>query len=514
MPGRGERIEGRLALRPQIARWLILGLAAIGILVLSMSVLLSIRYNLELCWTSIRLAPAFALAHGIPLYSTPDKGPWVMVGYGPLYPFTYLPSVLARDPRTAVTAATLLAHFFVLAPAGLILSLLGKREGGGRTAGPVPWLLLLLLFASITQLVRSMLYVTTLVHADAPAIGLFLVACYAVLCAGRPGAANVRRWLLCGGVAAGFSAACKMNFAGVTVALVIWVVRFFGWKRAAEFLIASFLAVITVYALAAWRDGLSAVVLNLREPGRMPWWSGTGTTYDSSEKIRTFLGFCRSYFQFYGPVALAIIFALTLFREKNTGADGDRRVAWLFVFVAAVLMPASVASLSKYGGDVNSCALVSLPLTLAAIAAFTSIAQSGHRVATVVFHAALAGAILLVALSWKDRRLPSRKAPTLVEAHAAILAEPGRWYFPYDPLAHLLAEGKFRPNMDVIYSYALSDFPVDAAAFQAALPEDLRYIAIPPAAGTWGATEIRRLLPAYTSPSPELSTDRHRVYSR
>jgi hypothetical protein len=312
------------------------------------------------------------------------------------------------------------------------------------------------------------------------------------------------------------SAACKLNFAPVIVALLIWVARFFGWKRAAAFLTASFLATLTVYAFAAWRDGLSPVLLNLREPGRMPWGvDGTAYTYDFATKIRTFLNFGRDYFNVYGPVALATVLALTLFRRKNIEADGDRRIAWLFLFVAIVLLPASLASVSKYGGDVNSRALVSLPLTLAAIVAFTGVVHRGYRAAAIGFHAALAGAIVMLALPLKNRWATlSHNAPTLVEAHAVISGDPNRWYFPYDPLAHFLAEGKFRPNMDVIYSYALSGFPVDTTAFQGALPENLRYIAIPPAAGTWGATEIRRLLPDYTSPAPEKSTDRHRVYSR
>jgi hypothetical protein len=95
-----------------------------------------------------------------------------------------------------------------------------------------------------------------------------------------------------------------------------------------------------------------------------------------------------------------------------------------------------------------------------------------------------------------------------------LSADPTRWYYPYDPLAHFLVEGKFRPNMDVVYSYAASGFPVDANAFQSALPENLHYIAIPPSVGGWGVSELRRLLSDYSKPAPELSTARHRVYSR
>jgi len=148
--------------------------------VFAISIWNAIGRNLDFPWTSIRLAPAFALAHGIPLYSMPDKSPWVMVGYGPLYPVAYLPSVLAHHPRSAVAIATILAHLYVLAPAGLIFSLLGKRARNDNSR-QVHWLFFLLLFALVSHLAPSLFYVTAGTHADAPAIGFFLLACYAIL---------------------------------------------------------------------------------------------------------------------------------------------------------------------------------------------------------------------------------------------------------------------------------------------------------------------------------------------
>jgi hypothetical protein len=516
-----ERLSRPLSLT---ARWLILALAGIGIVIFALSVWMSIGRNLDSAWTSIRLAPAFALAHGIPLYSMPDRPPWVMVGYGPLYPLAYLPSVIASQPRSAVAVATLLAHLFVLAPAGLVFSLVGKRQAEDQPVQQIAWPLLLLLFALITHLAPSLVYVTTRVHVDAPAIGFFLLACYALLRAGSAESANQARWLAGAGVAAGLSAACKLNFAAVTVALVIWAARFFGWKRAALFLSASFLACLTIYVFAAWRDGLPPVLLNLRQPGQMPWYtlievdpiSIYASSHKFSEKVRTFLAFGRDYLKVYGPVVLATIVVLATFQRGNAGTDRTHRVAWFFLFLSFILLPASLASVSKYGGDVNSRALVSLPLTVAAIVALAGAVQHGHRMASAAVYMALTGAIFMVALPLKDERkkFSPKKTPILVEAYTVISADPGHWYYPYDPLAHFLAEGKFRPNMDVIYSYATSDFPVDAAAFHSALPENLRYIAIPPSIEGWGESEIRRLLSDYRKPAPELSTVRHRVYSR
>jgi hypothetical protein len=446
-----------------------------------------------------------------------------MVGYGPLYPFAYLPSVVAHHPRSAVAIATVLAHFYVLAPAGLIFSLLGKRSKD-ENPSQLHWLFLLVLFALITHLAPSLVYVTAGVHADAPAIGLFLLACYAVLRATLATDANPIRWLVTAGMAAGLSAACKLNFAAVTLALFVWAARFFGWKRAALFVGVSVLTGVTIYALAATRDGLSAVLLNLSEPGKMPWFTLSeidpiavgGSSHEVSEKIRTFLAFGRDYLKVYGLIAVAAVLTLSLLRRENAETEPASRIAWFFLVVTLILLPASIASISKYGGDVNSRALVSLPLTLAAIIALAGIVQRGFPVVTGILGSALAGAIFMVALPLKEEweKSSTGKTPTLVEAYDVLSADPTRWYYPYDPLAHFLVEGKFRPNMDVVYSYAASGFPVDASAFQSALPENLHYIAIPPSVGGWGVSELRRLLSDYSKPAPELSTARHRAYSR
>jgi hypothetical protein len=499
-------------------------LVAAGLVVLGLSIWISVARNLDFPWTSIRLAPAFALANHIPLYSLPDKPPWVMVGYGPLYPLAYLPSALARQPTAAVAMATVLAHFYVLAPVALLCSLLGiskARESMGRS---VHWMLAFVLFALVTHLAPSLTYVTTSVHADAPAFGLFLLACYAVLrCEGADG--NVRmRWVIAAGIAAGLSATCKINLAAGAVALLVWVLRFFGMKRAAVFLFAAVLAVLAIYSWAAMRDGFAAVTLNLGQPTKMPWFkfgqmelsSLDGTSREFSEKLHTFLAFGRDYLKTYGAVALAIVIILTTAIRKESGnANPATRMVWFFLFISVFLLPVSIASIAKYGGDINSRALVSLPLTLAAIFALGA-AQQSSRAATIATYSAVAAAIFMVALPLKDgfEKVWPKNPPALVEAYSVISSDPSRWYFPYDPLAHILVEGKFRPNIDVVYSYAASGFPVNEEAFRSAMPENLRYIAIPPSVAGWGASEIRRLLPDYIKPAPELNFPKHRVYGK
>ena len=498
-------------------------LVALALVAFAISLWISIARNLDLPWTSIRLAPAFALARGLPLFSMPQQPPWVMVGYGPFYPVAYLPCVWARHPTEAVVTATLLAHFYVLLPVGLIFSLLRKpvASSAGGPSLPGAWALPLLLFALIAHLVPSLAYATTGVHADAPAFGLLLFACYAILRGESGRGSAVRGWLIGAGAAAGLAAACKMNFAAGAVALCLWTLRFSGWKRAAEFMGAALLAAAGAYIVDGLHDGFAPMLLNLGQPGRMPWFTFSdtetmalsGVTHEFPEKVRTFLTFARDYLKAYGAVALAVAI-LSFARRKKEDASPIDRLVWFFLFLSLILAPVSIASISKYGGDVNSRALVSLPLTLAALFAMAAAAERGNLVAKAATYAALAGATFMIALPVKDDcvRLWPKKTPTLVEAYAVLSADPARWYFPYDPLAHLLADGKFRPNMDVIYSYALIGLPVEESVFRSALPENLRYIALPPSGTEWGISELRRLLPEYLHPAPELNFQRHRVY--
>ncbi|MBA2269577.1 MAG: hypothetical protein H0W20_03140 [Chthoniobacterales bacterium] len=503
----------------KVAAW---ALALLALAVLAASVWFAIGRNLDFAWTSIRLAPAFALARGEALYSMPDRLPWVMVGYGPLYPVAYLPCVFARHPVTAVSAATLLAHFYILAPVAALCSLGARRLQADNAGRPLHWIFTFLLFALITTIAPSLTYVTAGVHADAPAIGLFLLACYSVLrCDGASNATATGRGLAAAGVLAGLSACCKLNLAAGVAALCVWVVLFGGWRRAAILAASAALAVAVVYGWAVAQAGFDAVWLNVRQPARMPWFtfhelgaiSLSGSSHEIGDKVRTFVALARSYLQDYGIVAVAVVIVT---RWSRAGADTGARVVWFFLVVTLLMLPASIASLGKYGGDVNSRALVSLPLALAALFALAAMVQGGNRRALLATYGALAGMIFVAGLSVADgiRKSAASMPTTMGEAYAVVATDPARWYFPYDPLAHLLAEDRLRPNIDVVYSYAMSGMPVDETVFRSAMPENLRYIAVPPALTGWGVIELRRLLPEYMNPTREMNFPRHQVYER
>jgi hypothetical protein len=349
---------------------------------------------------------------------------------------------------------------------------------------------------------------------DAPALGLFLFGAYSVLRA-QSDSGNAARWILVAGVCAGLSAACKINLAVAAVGFFIWIVRFLGAKRGLTFLGASVLAFCAIYTCAALRDGLAPVLLNLRLPGKMPWnifdsaGSLSGISYGFADKLRTCLNLTSSYLRDYGIVALALLLLLPAVEKKSVSVAQMIR---FFLFLALIMVFVSVPSLGKSGGDVNSRALVSLPLTLAAVFALATMLQPS-RIARLLLPATLSALIFVVGLATVIGllRFSLKGSATLTEAYQTVSTGPSRWYFPFDPLAHLLAEKKFRPNMDVVHSYAAASSPVDKAAFRSALPENLEYIAIPPAFASWGAEEILRLLPEYSRVVQKPEVENHQV---
>jgi hypothetical protein len=512
-----ENLDGVLR---QWARYVITP-CAFGLLCLS--IVFSIADNLNFPWTSIRLAPSFALARGYPLYSLPDQPPWVMVGYGPFYPIAYLPCIFAKDPVTAVSAATILAYAYILIPVGLLSALFCRRFLTSPNGASVSWVPIFLFFGLLTSSVPSLAYITTRAHVDAPALGLFLMGCYFVLRAEEVSQRLSGRLTALAGVFAGLSASCKFTLLTGVLALILFALWSLDWKRAAGLALSAVFSICMVYAWIIVRDGFPAVVLSFRVLERFPWAKHFAvgiaelpdTSRLASEKILTLLNVIRAYLRDYGVLIVA---TLALIRLPARQATHNKtlpvsQLVWLFLFVALMVMPASIASLAKYGGDFNSRAIFTLPLTLAAVFALWATVHRANLSGSLAACAALTGAILIVALSvpGKLERVNFGRS-VMEESYATVRAHPSECYFPYDPLAHLLAGDRFRPNMDVIYSYAVGECPVNKVAFAASVPQGIKYVMVPSSMESWGLSELRRLLPVQSVPTRDLNVEHHEVW--
>lgn len=490
---------------------------------LAASLWISTLSNLDSPWTSIRLAPSFALLQGYPLYSLPNHPPWVVAGYSPLYPLAYLPATLGREPVAAVTLATALAHLYLFLPVGLLCAMFCRRlagvdPGAARAGGARDhdYVLGLIFFGVLVFLAPSLRYVTQMVHVDAPLYGLLLLACWSALRAEEaPGRAGWR-WVALAGALAGLAFGCKINVALNLLALGAFVWWSGGWRRAVAFAGSAAAAAGVVYGLAAWQSGAHTMWSSIRAQGNFPWWtvagmrySLTGWQYCSSDPHEKWLSACyllKDYTEKFGGPALAAIILTRWLARRPAGHPGGAvspaRMVGLFLVNALVAVPASIVSVAKYGGDVNGRALVSLPLALAAIFLLLAALRWASRVERLAAHGALLAAA--VTLTGVASQAPNRGFSALEESYATVKAHPGRCYFPYDPLAHLLAGDRFRPNMDAGYCYLVAGATLDRAAFRAALPEHLEYVLISPRVLDWGVRELHAMLPEQSARTDRL----------
>ena len=502
------------------------------LLILSLTVVLwvikSAHANLDNVWTSIRLAPSFALKAGLPLYSSAQSPPWVTVGYGPFYPVAYLPATLASTPTSAVGIATVLAYGYLLVPILLLTRQMMRQDKVGFSMPTFLALQVTLIFALIATLIPSLRYVLTSVHVDAPALGLMLLSAYWTLEAIRESPSPRTRHAIAAGLTAALSLCCKLNLLPFVALLAIALAFWTGKRLVAAFSITFTITATLIYGWAIATCGLDTVILNMRVLALFPWLqlhvseSGALSTAQLSQdpvhKPMIFLFTLREYMITYGWTALVAGLLIRLPVSDQPPHARATLPRW-WILLAALLLaltPASVASLCKYGGDVNSRALVSLPLALLAL--FTVLYTCARARWSSPWLLSLA-AILVVGLTLPPPAASlfgsaRSRTTSLEEAYGTVKHNPGIYYFPFDPLAHILAERQFRPNIDVIYSYAMGKNPVDKTAFASALPEDLRYLAISPQVLSWGQSEINRLLPEFSAPAKDPSLERHTVLQR
>jgi hypothetical protein len=440
--------------------------------------------NLDSPWTSIRLAPTFALWKGYPLYSTTTQPPWVMVGYGPLYPLMYTPALFASTPGPAVAIATVLAHIFILLPLCLLIRL--ASSGKNR-----PWLqaiMVTVLLYPLFILIPSLRYITTAVHVDAPALGLMLISAWFLLqctVGERPGA---QRAACLAGVSLGLAIACKANIAAAIFVFAGWCYWFHGLRAMASLLVCAGTTVVGIYAFACIFNDPQAILMNFRVLGNFPWAANIYKVVIAPEDKSWVLGQKMiGILREAGPVVLAVAISLrTAMRgmaNRHLPATAAPVLAVFFLLLSLTMLLPAGASVAKLWGDINSWALFTLPLTLSAVFTLVHIARGVVSVShPYLMILCLPGILvgLMEARPWQVGQLVGGiPTTTLEESYRLVMQCKGTCYLPADPLAHMLAGDTFRPSLDVISSYKVGGYPVDQKAFAAALPKNLSHIYMP-----------------------------------
>lgn len=487
----------------------------------------AVSANLESVWTSIRLAPAFALLQGVPLNSTPNTAPWVMVGYGPLYPFAYLPATLGSSPVSAVWIGSVLALSFILIPVALISQMVSRSEAAGALNLPWQHITFTLLFSMIAFLNPSLHYVIQNIHVDAPGLGLMLMAAYFMLQSLFKGDSNNCRHCALSGIASGMSLCCKLNILPSVFALAIFAFLFLPKRNVVLFAVCVVASVGCIYGVSAWINGFDAILLNIKVLGRFPWSkvnltsSGINFTdtfvYDWGGKFKIMVKLASDYMTAYGFGIVFSLLCLGRLADSNVVKVKMQPFVWklglLFLLIAVFLFPASMASFAKYGGDVNSRALFVLPLTLACFFLAIVVGLKGELLPRCLFYSSwiVLPFLAVIPNSGFAFRVNTTEPSLLEQDYNMVKSNPGQYYFPFDPLAHVMAEHCVRPSIDPVYSYAVAKMPVSKEAFRNVLPQDLRYLVVDSNFSFWGKSELERLLPEFKNAVIVPSLSKHLV---
>lgn len=434
-------------------------------------------------WNAPRIAPAIALFDGYPLYTVPEQGPITGNIYGPIGTLVYAPAVFGSTSQSAITIGTVIAALLYFGP---VAWLLGGLRGGQSVLSGI--MLPLALFVILTVFTDPLNNCAFLVHADAPALGL---SCLAIGCLVRlknPTAAFI----------AAAELATLAFWSKLTAAAIFPAILLAGWRgndfRTRFRLLTCLLlggTVITLLILAG--SGFRETWFNVfTVPMSIPWttpgtWEPNSMRpeyYPDSLSIRlTALSASAANFAANaGLVLIALLITVYGVRKYHSGPNalsGQQRLASTALAVAFLLsMPLAIASRAKVGGDLNSLGFSFYFGAVLATVLMQSLLERTANQRIPVVGSVMSMAMLLVAIGLSVRTIAHHaEHPDCIE-QAIRFAEhhPGEAWFPWYPLANVMAEDK-------LYHFAYGLFDRDLAGYRprdlrelCGLPKNLRYV--------------------------------------
>ncbi len=408
-------------------------------------------------WNPARLAPSFALARGLPIYALRDSGLQLGWFYGPVFPLWYLPVSFIDQPTLAHMLAALWNAFTYLAPVALVLRVAGVASG--RWLAGYGLLAALLLLAHPIAF-RNFYYV----HVDVVCLLWGLLACAALhrgVRTGRPA------WLHLAAASLALAVWSKQIAFMLYPALLVWM-----WREAPRPMFGRMVLWCVVHGAAisalflAW-FGAEEILFNVwLFHSRNSWEGGWIMLLQQA-------GILLASTLPWLPVALA---AGWLLRGKSPALPaGAASLVRLLLWAAAWQAPLGLMAPLKTGGGLNSFhslhyAFVAGMILLACALQQTACATRGRLVAA-------SGLILIgLMLGSAFRSVVSVGAvwtPHRGQEHLLQLAreQPGRMYFPGNPLVTIIAERRIQPLDYALYCLWCARLEVPAEAVRAAVPE-------------------------------------------
>jgi hypothetical protein len=299
--------------------------------------------------------------------------------------------------------------------------------------------------------------------------------------------------LLCAVLMISTAVWCKQVAVAAVVALPLWSLLVMGWREAVRSLVFLVTAMGVVGMAAISYFGLPALYFWLIElPFAIPW-------IGRAAGLARFVPVIKKFALFTGPL-LAILVAVAVLQWKTRVDRGANYREWLrsqpwflLALEGIVFAPICILAKVRTGGGSNSFTPSIYFLLLACIVAIANLAhlpdREGRRAKTALMAqvALISCALGLTAygfscVDWSTVRRQARHPfnnPQQV-AHDYLIAHPGRAYFPWNPLAHLMAEGRLCHYAYGVFELAAAGYPLSAEEFSRGIPPNFRFVAFAP----------------------------------
>lgn len=409
-------------------------------------------------WNDVRLAPAFALARGLPLYPAEDSGAvgtWI---YGPLPLLLWWPATWASSAAHAMLTAGTINLLMTVAAIGTVCAAWPAPAESSLT----PSDRLLAAALAIALWPRASLQY---LQADNVTVALGLIG-NLLLVRSR---ASAWRWGAAVFAVAGM--ACKQTSFGVPMAQIIWLGVTAGRTEALRHLGRCLGAGLAFTVAVGIGFGWTGTILNLFIlPSRLPW---------TNAFLRRFVDLAP---ELSIHLALPALVMVTCHRAvwRRESALLLPSLAWLCA------LPPGMASLLKIGGTINSLQSLAYWLPPALVVALGA-ARRLRRITWVFPSMALAClAICAVRLAgasahpWRPLTEHYRQAEFLARSFRNEI------WFPWNPLVTLYSEDCLYHAEDGLYVRFLAGHALTLAHARAHLPPRMYVIALPRGGTDWG----------------------------
>ena len=469
---------------------------ALGLTVLSGALVCAAVYNVAIApywdYNAHRLLPAFLLKKGMTLFPARHSGFELSTLYGPVTSVTYLPATLAHTPNAAVLIGSLLTA--VLCFSAMLLLHLRVGAGGRR----LTWLAFVTTGLFVC-LIESTRYSCFSIHADGVALFYGMLAVAAATWRKSTGETE----MICAACLASLSVWAKQPLVGVALGLAAYYLLSTGVKAAIRFsayAVASASVLGAIFS-AAW--GWRELALNLLVLPAHHSWKHSSRLLELMYSYRTF---AIADMFLVAPLAAYVLHRMVACEGRwSKIREETRGKPWVAAMLVGVcLIPLSLVSLSKTGGDVNNLSFCTLFLLLACTLLLQELAGSGEkRVASfallvMVCSAAMCATLeapLVVAAKKKLRELPSSDQNVVF---LYMQRHPGDGYFPWFPTAQVLADGNVYNGVSGLRNRVQGgDVPTDAE-FRQHIPAGAKFLAFAANHGPWaGQVNFMAYLPEF-----------------